>query len=131
MKIGILAGEASGDMLGAKVIQALRERCPDITIEGIGGQAMMSAGCDSLFDIERLSVMGIVEPLLRLPDLLKLRRSVYRHFTRHRPDVFIGIDAPEFNLGLEAKLRLAGIPVVHYVSPSVRNASIKLLKRSI
>lgn len=134
MKIGILAGEASGDLLGAKVIQALRARCPDIKIEGIGGQAMMSAGCESLFDIERLSVMGLVEPLMRLPDLLKLRRSVYQYFTSHRPDVFIGIDAPDFNLGLEEKLRQAGIPIVHYVSPSVwawRQKRIHKIKRAV
>lgn len=134
MRVGILAGEASGDMLGAKVIQALRARCPDLQIEGIGGQAMMSAGCESLFDIERLSVMGLVEPLMRLPDLLKLRRSVYQYFTNHRPDVFIGIDAPEFNLGLEEKLRQAGIPIVHYVSPSVwawRQKRIHKIKRAV
>lgn len=119
MKIAILAGEASGDLLGAKVIAALRERRPDLEFEGIGGQNMIAAGCNSLFDIERLSVMGLVEPLKRLPDLIKLRRDLYQHFSTHRPDIFIGIDAPDFNLGLERKLRLLGIPVVHYVSPSV------------
>lgn len=119
MKIGILAGEASGDLLGAKLIHALREHSPHLQIEGIGGPAMIAAGCDSLFDIERLGVMGLVEPIFRLPDLIKLRRDLYQHFTTNRPDVFIGIDAPDFNLGLELKLRQAGIPVVHYVSPSV------------
>ena len=119
MKVGILAGEASGDLLGAKLIHALRERCPDLEVEGIGGPAMIAAGCKSLFDIERLAVMGLFEPLLRLPDLFKLRYDLYKHFTRHRPDIFIGIDAPEFNIGLEFKLRKAGIPIVHYVSPSV------------
>ncbi|TAK79231.1 MAG: lipid-A-disaccharide synthase [Gammaproteobacteria bacterium] len=119
LKIGILAGEASGDLLGAKLIQALRERCPTIQVEGIGGPAMMAAGCESLFDIERLGVMGLIEPLFRLPDLIMLRHELYRHFLQNRPDIFIGIDAPDFNLGLELKLRRAGIPVVHYVSPSV------------
>lgn len=119
MKIGILAGEASGDLLGVKLIQALHKRCPNLQIEGIGGPGMMAAGCHSLFDIERLSMMGFIEPLLRLPNLIKLRSDLYRHFITHRPDVFIGIDAPDFNLGLEYKLHCAGIPVVHYVSPSV------------
>lgn len=119
MKIGILAGEASGDALGAHLIEALREKCADIQIEGIGGEGMIAAGCHSLFDIERLSVMGLVEPLKRLPDLFKLRKQVLTHFMQHKPDVFIGIDAPDFNIGLEFKLRKAGIPVVHYVSPSV------------
>lgn len=119
MKIGILAGEASGDLLGAKLIHSLREHCPKAQIEGIGGPAMIAAGCESLFDIEQLAVMGFIEPLLRLPDLIKLRHNIYHHFLKHRPDIFIGIDAPDFNIGLELKLRRAGIPVIHYVSPSV------------
>lgn len=119
MKIAIVAGEASGDLLGAKLIAALQQRCPDVQCEGLGGSAMIATGCHSLFDMERLSVMGLVEPLKRLPDLLKLRRDLYQHFIDNRPDVFIGVDSPEFNLGLEQKLHKAGIPVVHYVSPSV------------
>lgn len=119
MRIGILAGEASGDLLGAKLIRALTARSSDVQFEGIGGPAMIAAGCKSLFDIERLSVMGFIEPLFRLPDLIKLRKQLYRHFLKNMPDVFIGIDAPDFNLKLELNLRQAGIPVVHYVSPSV------------
>lgn len=118
-KIGIVAGEASGDLLGARLIESLRRENPDLQFEGIGGPAMMAAGCHSLFEMERLAVMGFVEPLFRLPDLFKLRHDISQHFLRNPPDVFIGIDSPDFNLGLELKLRQARIPVVHYVSPSV------------
>jgi lipid-A-disaccharide synthase len=99
LRIGIVAGEASGDLLGAKLIHALQEAYPNLLVEGMGGPAMIAAGCNSLFDIERLAVMGIIEPLFRLPDLIKLRRGLYQHFIDHPPDIFIGIDAPDFNLG--------------------------------
>lgn len=119
MKIGIVAGEASGDLLGAKLIAALRGHVGELQVAGVGGPAMLAAGCQSITNMERLSVMGLIEPLFHLPDLIKLRRELYHYFTKNRPDVFIGIDSPDFNLGLELKLRHAGIPVVHYVSPSV------------
>ena len=134
MKIGILAGEASGDLLGAKLIRALRERHADLCIEGIGGPAMEAAGCHSLFDMERLAVMGFIEPLWRLPDLIALRHDLHQHFLKSPPDVFIGIDAPDFNIGLEVKLRAAGIPVIHYVSPSVwawRRYRVKKIARAV
>lgn len=118
MKLGILAGEASGDLLGAGLISELR-KTQDVTVTGIGGPAMMKQDCQSLFEMERLSIMGFYEPLKRLPELLNIRRGVLNHFTKNKPDVFVGIDSPDFNLGIELKLRKAGIPVVHYVSPSV------------
>lgn len=119
MKLGILAGEPSGDILGAGLIKKLRESHPDLTVTGMGGPLMIKEGCRSLFDMERLSIMGFVEPLKRLPELLKIRRTLIQHFIAEPPDVFVGIDSPDFNLGLELQLRKAGIPVVHYVSPSV------------
>lgn len=120
MKLGIVAGEASGDLLGGNLIKALQATTNDpLQCEGLGGPTMIAAGCRSLYEMDRLSMMGFFEPMMHLPDLLKLRNGLYQHFVKFKPDVFVGIDAPDFNLGLEIKLRKAGIPIVHYVSPSV------------
>jgi lipid-A-disaccharide synthase len=118
MNIGIVAGEASGNLLGAGLLRALAQR-GNLSIAGIGGTEMIAAGCHSFYDIDRLAVMGLIEPLGRLPELIKIRRHLHQHFISQKTDVFIGIDSPDFNLGLENKLRAAGIPTVHYVSPSV------------
>ncbi|HTR01165.1 MAG TPA: lipid-A-disaccharide synthase [Candidatus Acidoferrum sp.] len=119
MRIGILAGESSGDILGAGLMQALKARHPDLVFEGIGGPLMEAHGLRSQVPMERLSVMGLVEPLKRLPELLRIRRKVIDHFISNPPALFIGIDSPDFNLDVELKLRAAGIKTVHYVSPSV------------
>ncbi len=100
-------------------MQALRERVPGVTFSGIGGPGMIARGLDSMVSMDRLSVMGLTEPLKRLPELMRIRGRVYRHMQASRPDVFIGIDSPDFNLGLEKKIRTLGIPTVHYVCPSV------------
>lgn len=119
LTVAILAGEASGDILGAGLIRALRARYPDARFVGIGGPEMLAEGFHSLVPMERLSVMGLVEVLGRIAELVDIRRRVREYALVNRPDVFIGIDSPDFTLGLEGQLREHGIPTVHYVSPSV------------
>ncbi len=118
-RVAIVAGEASGDMLGASLIRAVRERFPGTEFYGIAGPRMMAEGARTLVPLEKLSVRGYVEALRSLPELLAIRRRLAAQFAADRPDLFIGVDAPDFNLGLEAKLKRAGVPTVHYVSPSI------------
>ncbi len=134
LTFGIVAGEKSGDMLGASLIREMRRRHPDAKFLGIGGSQMIAEGCESLFNIERLSVMGFIEPIGRLPELFSIKAALRERFIAMRPTAFIGIDAPDFNLRLERELHQAGIKTVHYVSPSVwayREKRIYSIKQSV
>jgi len=117
--IAVIAGEESGDQLGGDLLAALRQRYPDARFVGIGGQRMQAQGLESWYDMAELSLFGLVEVLRHLPRLLRLRKELVARLIAARPDVTIGIDAPDFNLGLERRLREAGLRTVHYVSPSV------------
>ncbi len=119
MRIGISAGEASGDILAAGLIKELLKTYPHAKFEGIAGPLMIAAGCKALYPAEKLSVMGLVEILAHYRELSQLRSRLIKYFIHHPPDIFIGVDAPDFNLGVEAALKKKGIGTIHYVSPSV------------
>ncbi|MEO0952750.1 MAG: lipid-A-disaccharide synthase [Pseudomonadota bacterium] len=133
MRVGLVAGEVSGDLLGGGLIEAIRARHPDARFEGVGGDMMRAAGMECWYDAEALAVMGLTEVLVHLPRLLRLRRDLVRRWTAEPPDVLVGIDAPDFNLGLELKLRRRGVRTVHYVSPSVwawRQRRVRKVRRA-
>jgi lipid-A-disaccharide synthase len=117
--IGIVAGEASGDALAATLIAAVRARRPDIRFAGIAGPRMEAAGCDVWVPLEKLAVRGFAEVIAHLPELLRIRRELRRRFVRARVPLFIGVDSPDFNLGLARKLKRSGMRTMHFVSPSV------------
>lgn len=119
LSIALVAGEASGDLLGAALIDALKQRFPRVHFFGVGGERMRAAGFDTWWDRRELSVMGLFEVVRHLPRLLKLRRAIRQRLLDAQPDLMIGIDAPDFNLGLERSLRQAGMNTIHYVSPTV------------
>ncbi len=134
MRIVIVTGEASGDALAAGLIRELSKHLPQATFEGIAGPKMQALGCRSVYPMERLSVMGLVEAMGRYPEVIPLRRRLARQYRRRPPALFIGVDAPDFNLHLEMKLHAAGIPTVHYVSPSLwawRRYRIKKVRRAV
>ena len=132
--VGIVAGEASGDSLGGHLMQALKALRPDVEFVGIGGPKMQSAGLKVLFPMEKLAVFGYVEVLRHYREITGIRSQLRRYFLKNRPALFIGIDAPDFNLDLEIVFKRRGIPTVHYVSPSIwawRGERIKKIKRAV
>ena len=133
-RIALVAGEASGDLLAAHLIEALRRRIPDADFCGIGGPKMQRAGCDAWWPAETLAVRGYAEVLRHYREIAGVRRALLKRLLKEKPDVFIGVDAPDFNLWLERKLKRAGIPTVHYVSPSVwawRGGRVKRIAKSV
>ncbi len=134
LTIAIVAGEQSGDELAAGMIRAIRELRPEIRFEGVTGPKMRAAGCETLFDIDELAVMGLFEVLRHLPRLLRRRRELLKRWTSQPPAAFVGVDAPDFNLGLARRLKKAGIACAQYVCPSVwawRESRVKTIRRSV
>ena len=133
IRIGIVAGEASGDLLGAGLMRGLKERLAPVSFEGIGGPQMQAQGCRSLYPMEQLSIIGF-DAINKYPEILGIRNKLIEHFRSDPPDLFIGVDVPDFNLGLEEKLKSAGIPTMHYVSPTVwawRTYRIRKIRRAV
>ena len=133
MRIGIVAGEASGDILGGRLMAAIRERAPDTDFTGVGGETMLAQGLKGLAPLDDLAVNGFKDPLLRLPSLLRLLRRLCRHFVNQRMDAVVGVDFNVFNLMMERRIRKHGIPTAHYVSPSVyfwRQGRIKRIAKA-
>ena len=134
LTIGVVAGEASGDLLGAHLMRALREHLPQARFTGIGGPRMQAVGLEALYPMEKLAVRGYVEVLRHYLEIAGIRRALTKHYLAEPPALFVGVDAPDFNLGLELKLRSAGIPTAHFVSPSIwawRGGRIHMIKRAV
>ena len=134
LRLGLCAGEASGDLLAGSILRAWQQRGTSLDITGIGGDQMQSQGLESLCAIDRLAVMGLVEPLKRLPELLDIRRRLIAQQQRVTPDLFVGVDSPDFNLPIERRLRASGIPTAHLVSPSVwawRRGRLRSIRESV
>jgi len=134
MRIGIIAGEVSGDIIAAGLIQELKKKYSSIEFIGIAGPLMQAQGCQAIYPMEKLSVMGFVEVIARYRELSRMQRALIKYFLKNPPDLFIGVDAPDFNLSIERQLKLAGIKTVHYVSPSVwawRHYRIKKITQSV
>jgi len=134
VRIAIVAGEASGDLLASHLIAALKQHLPDAVFYGIGGPKMQAQGFDSWWPMEKLSVMGYWDALKHYREIAGIRRQLKHRLLELRPDVFIGVDAPDFNLGLEADLKAAGIRTIHYVSPSIwawRGGRVKKIARAV
>ncbi len=133
MRIGIVAGELSGDQLGATLVEALKKKYPNAEIEGIGGPKMEAQGFKSLYPMDALSLIGFLEILSKGLSILNIRRKIINYFKHNKPDIFIGIDAPDFNLTVEKKLRASGIKTIHYVSPKIwvwREYRIKKIRKA-
>ena len=134
LRLGLCAGEASGDLLAGSILRAWQQRGTSLDITGIGGDQMQAQGLESLCAIDRLAVMGLVEPLKRLPELLGIRRRLIAQQQCVAPDLFVGVDSPDFNLPIERRLRASGIPTAHLVSPSVwawRRGRLRGIRESV